>query len=80
MYIQTWYLGWATGPLLGGLLADLISFRLTFALCAGIVVAGLTLGFCLVRDIGARVHTNGRVSKGAQSHFLLGTLNVAMAI
>jgi MFS family permease len=63
VYNQTWYLGWAIGPLLGGLLADLIGFRLTFVLCAAIIVAGLTLGFRFVRDIGARNHTNVRVSK-----------------
>jgi MFS family permease len=63
VYNQTWYLGWAIGPLLGGLLADLIGFRLTFVLCADIIVAGLTLGFRFVRDIGAQDRIRVRVLK-----------------
>lgn len=37
VYNQTWYLRWAIGPLLSGLLADLIGFRLTFVMCAAIL-------------------------------------------
>jgi MFS family permease len=50
VYNQTWYLGWAIGPVLGGFLADVIGFRWTFIVCAATIAAGLTLGFRFVRD------------------------------
>jgi MFS family permease len=50
VYNQTWYLGWAIGPLLGGFLADSIGFRWTFVVCAVTIAVGLTLGFRFVRD------------------------------
>lgn len=40
MYERTWSLGWIGGPLAGGLLADNIGFRITFAIGAGLVVLG----------------------------------------
>jgi MFS family permease len=50
LYNQTWYLGWAIGPIVGGFLADVIGFRWTFVVCAATICAGLTLGFRFVRE------------------------------
>jgi len=51
VYNQAWYLGWAIGPILGGFLADVIGFRLTFVACAVTIGVGSALGFRFVRDV-----------------------------
>jgi MFS family permease len=60
IYNQTWYLGWAVGPVLGGFLADLIGFRWTFIVCTATIIAGLALGARFIRD----TRSSSNVSQG----------------
>ncbi len=50
MYNQTWYLGWAVGPVFGGFLADSIGFRWTFVACALMISGGVLLGARFIRE------------------------------
>jgi predicted MFS family arabinose efflux permease len=48
IYNTTWSLGWIIGPSLGGLLSDHIGFPVTFMLCTGLTIFGITLAFFFV--------------------------------
>ena len=48
IYNTTWSFGWIIGPSLGGLLSDHIGFPVTFILCTGLTIFGLTLAFFFV--------------------------------
>ena len=48
IYNTTWSLGWIIGPTAGGLLSDHIGFTLTFILCTGLTLLGITLALFFV--------------------------------
>jgi len=44
IYNTAWSIGWIIGPTLGGTLSDHLGFKLTFFICAGIMLFGIILG------------------------------------
>jgi len=50
IYARTSYMGWVIGPVLGGLLADAIGFRITFVIGAILVVFGLATTWRYVKE------------------------------
>ncbi|HDN74230.1 MFS transporter [Archaeoglobales archaeon ex4484_92] len=50
IYNTTWNLGWVVGPFLGGTLAHLYGFRLTFKLSFLMIAIGTVLTFLLVDE------------------------------
>ena len=43
MYNATWNMGWVTGPVLGGFLAEKIGFRQTFLIASLLILVGLVM-------------------------------------
>lgn len=48
IYNATWNLGWIVGPTLGGFLSDAMGFTITFFLCTGLTIIGLTLALIFI--------------------------------
>ena len=48
MYNTAWNFGWIIGPTLGGFLAEITGFKITFLVCVLIMVIGITLGTILL--------------------------------
>ncbi len=48
MYNTAWNLGWIIGPTLGGFLAEIIGFKITFIICVFIMAVGVGLGILLL--------------------------------
>ncbi|MDL1971146.1 MAG: MFS transporter [Candidatus Desulfofervidaceae bacterium] len=49
IYNTAWSIGWIIGPSLGGISSDHLGFKLTFLICAGIMLFGIILGMRLLQ-------------------------------
>jgi MFS family permease len=49
MYNTVWHMGWVVGPILGGVLAQLVGFRAMFMICSALILLGLALTLLLVK-------------------------------
>lgn len=52
MYNTAWNLGWIIGPTLGGFLAEITGFKITFLICVFIMAVGVILGILLLPKKG----------------------------